>query len=110
MVHNYMGGRNWRFPRYEAVHQGQVVNNVIYGWTSDGIRIGTPATPDLRMNLEWINNYQTRFAGALIPMPGMPAPTAMATSTSKSTSMDPDQTEFGTGPATSGDRRSPNPD
>jgi len=64
----YMGGNNWRFPRYNAALQGQVVNNLIWAWWSDGIRISSEWSPDLgagcpfpgdcrRLNYEHMYNY-----------------------------------------------------
>ena len=61
VIRNYMGGNKWRWPRLESLSNGQVVNNVIYGWTSDGIRVGTDAAPGPRLNLEWINNYYKKY-------------------------------------------------
>ena len=65
IIYDYMGGRNWRFPRFEAVTNAQIVNNLIHAWTSDGIRLGSD-TLSGRMNVEFIRNRMKPLgAGAI---------------------------------------------
>ncbi len=70
-IRNLMGGNKWRWPRFTAYLNAQVVNNVIFGWTSDGPRIAAEWGEDLgsgcpfpecrRLNIDWVNNYHKPY-------------------------------------------------
>ncbi len=67
LIRNLMGGNKWRWPRAAEVSQVQLVNNMIYGWTSDGIRVSSELSAGclfpacIRQNLEVINNRWKPF-------------------------------------------------